>query len=182
MALSYIETVRLLMGDLDEGDNNFLTGEQWAHLFGTASYDDEDGNSKVNLVEVAIEALKVLAVYHADSIPERSKAASTRVGQLGRWSNEVKALYLEDGVPDGIGVADAFRGPQGDQGIQGVRGDQGVVGGVGAQGMVGPIGPVGATGSEGPIGPTGHQGLYTVDIYNTVTTGTTPRNTHGRHH
>ena len=31
MALTYIETVRLLMGDLDAGDNNYFSGEQWVH-------------------------------------------------------------------------------------------------------------------------------------------------------
>ena len=125
MALSYIEAVRLLMGDLDEGDHNFFTGDQWAHLFGMGSYDDEDGNSKVSLVEVAIAALRILSLYHADARPERSKKVDDRVAALSRWPNEQKALYLEDGVPDGIGVADAFRGPQGDQGVTGRQGRPG---------------------------------------------------------
>ena len=123
MALTYIETVRLLMGDLDEGDNNFFTGDQWAHLFGKASYDDADavvvrepsdtGISVVSLVEVAIDALRILSLYHADARPERSKKTDDRVDALSRWSNEVKEDYLEAGLPDGIGFADAFRGPQG---------------------------------------------------------------------
>ena len=97
MALTYIETVRLLMGDLDAGDNNFFTADQWVHLFGTASYDDAQGDRKVNLVEVAIDALRILAIYHADSRPERSKKLDDRVDALGRWPAEQKALYLEDG-------------------------------------------------------------------------------------
>ena len=113
MALTYIETVRLLMGDLDEGDNNFFTADQWAHQFGTLSYDDDNGDSKVSLVEVAIDTLRILSIYHADSRPERSKKFDDRVDALSRWPNEQKALYLEDGVPDGIGMADAFRGPMG---------------------------------------------------------------------
>ena len=108
MALTYIETVRLLMGDLDEGDNNFFTADQWAHLFGTASYDDDAGDSKVSLVEVAIDALRLLSIYHADARPERSKKTDDRVATLSRWPLEQKALYLEDGVPDGIGTADEF--------------------------------------------------------------------------
>ena len=113
MALTYIETVRLLMGDLDAGDNNFFSPNQWAHLFGTASYDDLDDESKVNLVEVAIDALRILSIYHADARPERSKKLDDRVDALGRWPEAQKALYLVDGVPDGIGEADAFRGPMG---------------------------------------------------------------------
>ena len=79
MALTYIETVRLLMGDLDEGDNNFFSADQWAHLFGVASYDDEDGNSKVCLVEVAIAALKISVALPRRRTP-RAKQEDRRPG------------------------------------------------------------------------------------------------------
>ena len=60
---------------------------------------------------MAIDALRLLSIYHADARPERSKKTDDRVDTLSRWPLEQKALYLEDGVPDGIGTADAFRGP-----------------------------------------------------------------------
>ena len=125
MALTYIETVRLLMGDLDAGDNNFFTADQWAHFFGTLSYDDEDGNSKVNFVEVAIDALRTLSIYHADSRPERSKKLDDRVDALSRWPDDRKARNVFDGLPDGIGMADAFRGPPGGTGPPGPPGPRG---------------------------------------------------------
>ena len=49
MALTYIETVRLLMGDLDEGDNNFFTADQWAHFFRVLSYTDADEARQLSL-------------------------------------------------------------------------------------------------------------------------------------
>ena len=99
MALSYIETVRLLMGDLDagDGDGQFFTGEQWVHLFETNSYDDSNGDRQLNLVDVAQAALRIMSVYHADARPERSKKTDDRVDALGRWPDDVRALYLVDG-------------------------------------------------------------------------------------
>ena len=114
MALTYIETVRLLMGDLDEGDNNFFTADQWAHLFGVWSYDNPDGDSKVSIVEVAQAALAILAVYHSSNgDKEKADKLTDRRDELGSWHDGIKALYIVDGVPDGIGTADAFRGPMG---------------------------------------------------------------------
>ena len=101
MALTYIETVRLLMGDLDEGDNNFFTADQWAHFFRILSYNDADDNRKLSLVEVAIEALRTLSLYHADQRPERSKKVDDRVDQLSRWPTEKKELYICPGEPEG---------------------------------------------------------------------------------
>ena len=59
MALTYIETVRLLMGDLDEDNGDARkTGTFHRRPVGApvrdASYDDENGDSKVSLVEVAV--------------------------------------------------------------------------------------------------------------------------------
>ena len=102
MALTYIETVRLLMGDLDAGDNNFFTADQWIHLFAALSYEDDNGDSKVNLVEVALDTLRIFSIYHADSRPERSKKFDDRVDAISRWPNERKGVYLVDGsnAPD----------------------------------------------------------------------------------
>ena len=97
MALTYIETVRLLMGDLDEGDNNAFTGDQWAHLFESLSYEDSEGDSKVSLLDVAIAALRTISVYHVDSRPERSKAVNDRASQLSRWHKDVRDSYVVDG-------------------------------------------------------------------------------------
>ena len=106
MALTYIETVRLLMGDLDAGDNNFFSGEQWVHLFETNSYDDSNGDRQLNLVDVAQEALRIMSIYHADARPERSKKTDDRVDALGRWPNDIKALYLVDGQAAPTAIAD----------------------------------------------------------------------------
>ena len=155
MALTYIETVRLLMGDLDEGDNNFFTADQWAHLFGVWSYDNPDGDSKVSIVEVAQAALAILAVYHSSNGDKEPRPTSSPTGETS-WAAGTTAsrlLYIVDGVPDGIGTADAFRGPMGlpgdDSTVPGPPGaDSTVPGPPGADSTVpGPRGPSGAGGS-----------------------------------
>ena len=101
MALTYIETVRLLMGDLDEGDNNFFTADQWAHFFRVLSYTDADEARQLSLVETAVEAMRILSVYHVDARPERSKKVDDRVDQLNRWPESRKALYIVPGEAGG---------------------------------------------------------------------------------
>ena len=88
------------------GDNNFFSGEQWVHLFETNSYDDSNGDRQLNLVDVAQEALRILSIYHADARPERSKKTDDRVDALGRWPNDIKALYLVDGQAAPTAIAD----------------------------------------------------------------------------
>ena len=93
MALTYIETVRLLMGDLDEGDNNFFSADQWAHLFGIWSYDDDQGDSKVSIVEVAQAALAILCRLPLQQRRRRAKAdkLTDRRDELGSWHDDIKA-------------------------------------------------------------------------------------------
>ena len=109
MALTYIETVRysrlrLLMGDLDEGDNNFFSGEQWVHLFETWSYDNDAGDRELSLLDVANAALSTLSVYHATNGDEfKAQWFQKRTDELGRLPAEIKAEYVVDGqaTPDG---------------------------------------------------------------------------------
>ena len=65
-------------------------------------------------------------------------------------------------------------GSDGSDGTDGADGSDGSTGPAGSTGSAGPTGAAGMDGSDGSDGSTGPQGLYTVDIYRTVTTGTTP--------
>ena len=97
MALTYIETVRLLMGDLDEGDNNFFTGEQWIHLFEVWSYGDP-GEEELSLIDVANAALATLSVYHAVNGDEtKAEWFQKRTDELSRWHDDIKEQYVVDG-------------------------------------------------------------------------------------
>ena len=90
------------MGDLDGGgDNNLISADQWVQLFEGATCRDPDSycymadpvGAKVNLVDVAIDALKVLAVY----LPERREEFKERTDELGRMPKDEKAHYLFPG-------------------------------------------------------------------------------------
>ena len=78
-----------------------------------------------------------------------------------------------DGAPGAAGPTGST-GPGGSDGADGSDGSDGSTGPAGSTGPVGPTGAAGTDGSDGSDGSTGPQGLYTVDIYRTVTTGTTP--------
>ena len=107
MALTYIETVRLLMGDLDEGDNNFFSGEQWVHLFETWSYDNDAGDRELSLLDVANAALNTLSVYHATNSDEiKAQWFQKRTDELGRLPAEIKAEYVVDGQAPPTAIPD----------------------------------------------------------------------------
>ena len=75
---------------------------------------------------------------------------------------------------DGATGASGPTGSTGAAGSDGADGSDGSTGPAGSTGSAGPTGAAGTDGSDGSDGSTGPQGLYTVDIYRTVTTGTTP--------
>ena len=139
---------------------------------------DMDGCSRpgtVKMVDITTTTLNdtdtVVLQPAGDAEPVKMAGATMRTAFKGNQGDE--------GPTGGTGPGGATGGV-GQTGPAGGVGQTGPAGGTGPTGAAGGTGPTGAAGGTGPAGatggagPTGAQGLYTVDIYNAVTTGTTP--------
>ena len=106
MPSTYWDKIRLLCGDLDGQDGSFIfTEEQVASLIEDRVYLDAEGDRKVNLLEVSMDYLDIMAAYHPDTQTERTRTALRLRDRLAQRLQVDAARFVVDPAAAGAELA-----------------------------------------------------------------------------